>query len=148
MKCCDDDDDMEQVEYVRKDWEVSVIEDAAEFCMTGSFRTSIDEFIDEHLHIFETSESKSLGKDEYLCEYMEVFNDYQLLVENLLLSFLKSKGSSLKSFYAECRDAIDGKYTVLFEDHEHKWFVDMLLSWLEYSHFFEMMKKKTRRSHK
>lgn len=35
---------------------------------------------------------------------------------------------------------VDGKFTALFEEHEHKWFVDKVLSWMDLSEFLRMMR--------
>ena len=42
-------------------------------------------------------------------------------------------------FYKECRDISDGKFTVLFQEHEYKWFIDLLMEWLDYHEFYESM---------
>ena len=44
----------------------------------------------------------------------------------------------------QCKDAIEDNYTALFEEHQHHWFVDALLSSMSYEHFFAMMTKAAR----
>ena len=76
---------------------------------------------------------------EHSLEFTSIFNDFQDLVESKLSTFVEKRSSNIRDFYSECRDSLDGKFTVLFEEHEHKWFVDMLLDWLDYAHFHEGM---------
>jgi hypothetical protein len=37
--------------------------------------------------------------------------------------------------------SVDGKFTALFEEHEHKWFVDRVLSWMDLNEFVRMMQR-------
>jgi hypothetical protein len=38
-----------------------------------------------------------------------------------------------------CVDVVDGKFTAMFDEHEHLWFVQMLQGWMEYPHFVRQM---------
>lgn len=35
--------------------------------------------------------------------------------------------------------SVDGKFTALFEEHENKWFVDLLMSWMNFEVFVRDM---------
>lgn len=41
-------------------------------------------------------------------------------------------------------DRNQGSFTILFEEHEHKWFVELLLEWMDYNYFVKMMLEATR----
>mmetsp|Transcript_19993 Transcript_19993/g.28724 ORF Transcript_19993/g.28724 Transcript_19993/m.28724 type:complete len:149 (+) Transcript_19993:70-516(+) len=143
-KGCDDDE-----ETVRTPWRKSILGDAVLYCSSDDFEEEINNFKRNNAHIFaQYAESKHSDDMEHKLECTEAFNEYQNLIESLLEDFTASKGSTVKEFYAECRSSIEGGFTALFEDHEHKWFVDALLSWLDYSHFFEDMVRASRMSHK
>ena len=127
-------------EVVETDWRKSVIEDAAIFCSSDEFADAIDDFRSRKAQIFSSGDAK-LTDCEHSLEYTVAFKEYQTLVDSLLEDFVKSRSSSITEFYAECRDAMEGKFTALFEEHEYKWFVEMLLSWLDYDAFYSMMKE-------
>lgn len=54
----------------------------------------------------------------------------------------------MADFYSDCRDALEDKYCALFEDHEHKWFVELLVSMTDFQEFHEMMVREARSSRK
>ena len=131
-------DAKEITEFVDTDWNKSVLKDAAEYCTSDGFMNEILIFKEIHADIFiESSESK--GDDEHSLIFTDVFNEYQQLIDRKLSAFVEENGITMLDFYAECRDAMDGKFTVLFEEHEDKWFVDLLMDWLDYNHFYEGM---------
>jgi hypothetical protein len=37
---------------------------------------------------------------------------------------------------------MENKFCALFEEHEHHWFVEMLLDWLDFDHFCESMSQR------
>ena len=43
---------------------------------------------------------------------------------------------------------MDGKFTALFEEHEHKWFVDMVMSWSDFDLFIKSMCDQFRKQDK
>ena len=58
--------------------------------------------------------------------------------------FVKATGYTLEEFHTECKDALEDKYCALFEDHQYKFFVSMLLSVLDYDHFYGLMVNECR----
>jgi hypothetical protein len=127
-------------EIVTTAWGISTLSDCILYCSSPEFEDSIDQFRDKNANVFRRySESKDPENEEQSLECTEVFQEYQQLVENLLEGFVESRGVTIKQFFAECKSSIDGDFTPLFEEHEHKWFVDMIMSWLEYSYFFNEM---------
>lgn len=159
MKTPDADDDWYEV--VETDWRKSVLGETADYCSSKQFCGEIEDFKEKYSYMFACQESKD-ADGEHKLEYTEAYNSYQSLVEGLLEDFVKGRDSNIRDFYSECRDALDGKFVALFEEHEHKWyvyitphdmlygnviiayvrtdrFVDILMSWLEYDAFYEMM---------
>ena len=130
-------------EVVDTDYRKSVIEDAINYCSSDEFIDSIDNFRERKSTLFSTSDAK-LTECEHSLEYTVAFKEYQTLVDGLLENFVKSRKSTITEFYAECRDSMEGKFTALFEEHEHKWFVEMLLSWMDYDYFYTMMIETSR----
>lgn len=125
-------------EIVETDWNRSVLKVAAEYCTSDEFMNEVLLFKDKHCDIFIHS-AESGGDSEHSLEFTDVFNQFQDIIERKLSEFVRENGSTIGDFYSECRDAVDGKFTVLFEEHEHKWFVDLLMDWLDYNHFYESM---------
>lgn len=41
---------------------------------------------------------------------------------------------------------VDGKYTPLFQDHEYKWFVDLLMEWMSFEEFAAAMRRIAKKS--
>ena len=71
------------------------------------------------------------------CRYMKLF-------EKQLTWFIEQEGATLEEFYEECDTAFRGKSTTLFEDEDLGWFVDALLSSMDYAKFHELMWKRAR----
>ena len=137
MKLSENDVEEEDVPTV---WGKSLLSDAIIYCSSSKFEDCIDRFRGANSHVFESYvEAKDPENEEQSLECTEIFQEYQSLVEGLLEDFVAQNGVSMKEFYAECKSAVDGDFTPLFQDHEHKWFVDIILSWLDYSYFFNEM---------
>ena len=147
-----EDDNFENIneEEVFTDYGCSIMNDVIQYCESNTFQLTINEFIEKYLYLFSTiQEQNEEQKDmtnssfsgvEHKIEYTIAHQKYQDLVESLLSDFIGSDlNSSVNKFYAECRDIIEGKFCPLFEEHEHKWFVDAMLSWVDYENFYIMM---------
>jgi hypothetical protein len=72
-------------------------------------------------------------------EMTTAFQEYTNLLEGLLEDFLAKRGVSVSAFLSECSDAVEGKFTPLFGEHEHLWFVELLQTWSSYTAFYEIM---------
>jgi hypothetical protein len=115
------------------------------FCGGEQFQDAMEDFKREHMSSFRNiAESKKPDEEEHPLEFTEIFNKHQQLMENLLQNFADRHNVDSKELYFQCRDALDGQFCALFEEHRHKWFVDMLLEWQEYSTFIESMVSYTR----
>lgn len=135
-------------EVIVTDWRHSLLGEAVIYCSSPEFEDKINDFQKKYRHIFEDYvDCKSSEDEEQNLECTIIFQEYQQLIEELLEDFVISNGSTIVEFYAECRSSLNGDFTALFEEHEHKWFVDALLSWLDYDAFFAEMVKSARRQH-
>jgi hypothetical protein len=77
-----------------------------------------------------------------------VFKEYTALLDGLLEGFLADRGVSVSAFLSECGDVLDGKFTPIFGEHEHLWFVELLQTWSSYAAFYEMMAAEARLARK
>jgi len=62
------------------------------------------------------------------------------LIEDLLqVHVLQPHRFSATEFYNQAQDVVDGKFTALFEEHEHMWFIELMQGWLDYKTFVQQM---------
>jgi hypothetical protein len=136
-------------ELIETSWERSVLGEAAIFCSSNQFQEKIDKFKRRYISLFEEYlDTKSCEDIEQNIQCTIAFQEYQTLIEDLLEEFVENHGSTVADFSAECRSSLNGDFTALFEEHEHQWFVEALLSWMDYQTFFEDMVKTARYAHK
>jgi len=153
---------MDKEEFVADD----LLESAVQFTSSSRFRVPIDDFIQAHAHTFQsTADSKSPESEELPHEYNVIFGEYQNLVDSLFDQLAKSRGFTTKALYSCFRGAgrllvklaisatflrdlphschftfpADNKFTALFEENEYKWFVDKVMSWMDFYEFLNMM---------
>jgi hypothetical protein len=121
--------------------DLRVVEDCIDFCDTPEFQSILKEFKLRHCDKFmELSEAKEPDEQEQSLEHTEIFRQYNELIEKELTEeFLKKEGYSEAVFYQSCQDIVDGKFTALFEEHEHQWFIDVINGWMDYEVFLEQM---------
>lgn len=81
-------------------------------------------------------------------EMTKAFESYTAFLEGLLENFLVGRGITVPEFLAECGGVVDGKFTPLFGEHEHLWFVELLQTWSDYTAFFDMMAREARSARK
>ena len=70
---------------------------------------------------------------------MDAFLSHQRLVDDLLTDFADEHGIAPSELMRDLRDALEGSFTPLFEDHEYRWLADLLLSWNDYAAFCQAM---------
>lgn len=113
---------------------------AVRFVESDYFKLKIESFLLKHVQqLANEAGSVSGGEffDDVSHEYMDVFQEYQELIDDLLGEFAMNNQLQTREVYSACRDAVDGKFAALFEENEHKWFVDMLMSWMNFEDFFK-----------
>jgi len=128
------------MEYKTRDEEIvdeSVLDRTIKFVESERFSDSVERFRRENMKHFEDfAESKTA---EYNLQHTIIFEKYQSLLDKLFGEFSSDIGVSSKEIYQNCRDVVDGKFTALFEEHEHKWFVDLVMSWMSFEMFVREM---------
>lgn len=131
-------------EVVETGWNRAILGDAVDYCTSSEFTNEINSFRSKYAHKFgsKNEDAKYLSVGEHSLEDTIIFNKYQMLVEGLLQSFVVSKGSTIAEFFAECRGAMENKFCAIFEEHQHHWFVEMLLDWLDFDHFCDSMSQQ------
>lgn len=136
-------------EIIERKWKKSILNEVINYCSSSNFKERIKEFKLKYLNIFEDYiECKTIEDEEQSLECTEVFHKYQELIEELLEDYVLSLNSTIIEFYQECQSSLNNEFTVLFEEHEHKWFVEALLAWLDYDIFFKDMISAVKYSHK
>ena len=86
---------------------------------------------------FEASECE-YPEEHNTLRHTELFNMYKELIDEKLSSAIKGKHAQAQ-FYEQCREVAEGKFVPIFSEHEHAWFVELVLSFSEYSDFFKQM---------
>lgn len=116
------------------------------FCGGDAFQDRLEAFKRRNIALFrEVGESKGDEFDqEHPLEFTTAFKEYTALIETGLEGFAHEHGIEPHELYYQARDAVEGQFCALFEEHQHKWFVDLLLEWLEYEPFVKMMTKFAR----
>ena len=135
-------------EIIEKKWKKSILNEVIEYCSSNTFKRQLKQFQRKYYNNFEEYLEISNYKEiEHSLELYEIFKEYQELIEELLEDFIVSNDSTVIDFYKECQSSLNNEFTVLFEEHEHKWFVDALLAWLDYDCFFNEMILAVKASH-
>ena len=128
-----------------------LMEALVSYCSSLTFRKALDRFGDANNYLFDhvsidhpnsDSHSQAQIKGELSHEHKGVFDRYQSLINEQFDLFAQANHQPIGGIYRACRDCYEGKYLALFQENEHKWFVDMILSWMEFDGFVAMMCKR------
>jgi hypothetical protein len=126
-----------------------VMAEVIRHCTSDACMDSLSEFKREHRHSFSRcAESKCPEDEVHDVLFTKLFEDYQAIIEEAIEKVLRRHNVDIRQFYSECKDIVDGKFTPLFQEHEHQWFIDLLHSWMEYMTFFNMMVEEAGRSNR
>jgi hypothetical protein len=131
-------DSKEEIQYS------SILETLIEYCNSKSFCDDVSAFKNSNENLFYRLANHDT--DEHSLIFTDLFNQYQYMLNKHFEIFAEDNGVSLQFIYSNCRDALDDKYTALFSEHEHKWFVELLMSWMEYDSFVEFMIKDVKKN--
>ena len=116
---------------------------SARFNVLESFlKNNCDIFRDAERDPLDTGDGTGISLEFYDCHrrYLQVF-------EEQLTWFIEQEGSSMEEFYGECEKAMQGKSLTIFENESLEWFVDALLSSMEYGKFHTMMWKRVQKKY-
>jgi hypothetical protein len=120
-----------------------ILERLGHFCESSVFTSRLQEHRRPSLFLFRETKGKSEGKsdkhEEQSLEQYEAFLAHQRLVDSLLTDFAQSNGLDSGDLLGGLRDAVEGHFTVLFEDHQYLWLADLLMSWNDYHSFSSLM---------
>ena len=121
--------------------DVNVLSLAIRFCTSAPFKQKIESFEDRHVDAFlDISESKSPNDEEQSLDHMLIFQRFTDTVDELLSDFSSRNNITTAQLFTNCRDAYEGRFLPLFvEEDENKWFVDLLMSWMQYDVFLRRM---------
>ena len=123
----------------------SVVEACIKWATESNIDAKFDEFARENAEIFaESAESKD-DDPVHKLEYTQCHERFLEMFETQIEGFLEEQGISNETFFTECQQVMNDQFCALFEDHQHKWFVDMLLGMMEYNHFYGLMINEARR---
>ena len=119
-----------QKEEECKGSDMHIIQRAIDYCHSSSFQAAVGAFKADNVAAFYSlADSKNPEEEEQSLDHMTVFNAYSDLLEELLLSNLLAPHKfTTTEFYKQAQDVVDGKFTALFEDHEHLWFIELMQS--------------------
>ncbi|GBG25324.1 Hypothetical Protein FCC1311_015422 [Hondaea fermentalgiana] len=102
----------------------------------------LSEFAEDNYHVFEeeaTNQGASEDGTGYRLEYDECHKRFLGLFEEQLECFIEEEGFRMEDFEKDCEDVRNGKSLTLFEHEDHSWFLEALLSTLDYTHFHKTM---------
>ena len=117
-----------------------VMAEVIQYCESDRFMNRLATFKRDNCATFaRCAESKCPEEEVHDVVYTKLFEEYQGIIEDSIELFLSKRDVSIRNFYSECKDIVDGKFTPLFQDHEHQWFIDVLHTWMDYMTFFNMM---------
>jgi competence CoiA-like predicted nuclease len=115
---------------------------AVEYTSSNFFTSKVDQFVEEHAHLFllTAAESKRPEEQEMPLEYNDIFLQYQQLIDGLFEQFAASNKFPISAVYQCFRDSADGKFTALFQENEYLWYVEQVMSWMDFGEFIKLMR--------
>ncbi len=138
--------DGEVVEETWGDAELGrVLKEAADMWLENEgYREALTTWVDSHSEEFEdhVGDLPDLSDCEHKLHYGDLHKQYLELFETQISNFVNREEYSTTAFFEECKAALDGFGVALFDEHEEKWFVEALLSAMDYASWFEMMVNK------
>ena len=124
-----------KIEEEVKAADYTLLQRAIDYCESRPFRNALKDFREQHAAAFYSTNETS----ECALVHTEIFQEYVSLIDKKMDFFLSKEGATAEQFSKQCQEVLSGSFTALFEENEHAWFVDLLLSWGEYKHFRRVM---------
>lgn len=118
--------------------DLTLLQLAAAHCESPRFSSKVEAFEEEASRAFAQDD----GSSESSLEHTSLFAEYCALLEREMEGFLRDSGATQQEFFLQCQDVIEGKFTALFAEHEHQWFVDLLHSWTDFTSFRRLMVRR------
>lgn len=133
----DDEDDGKERETR---WVDQILRLKCEFGEDCDRSATLAHFVADH-----AMEFKGDGNDVYSREHESrhalLYKEYLALWECEMEEFCKRRDIGLVELQSQMSDALNDRYTALFEEHPHHGWVDSALAALSYEHFYERMTK-------
>ena len=132
---------VEVVEEVWGDQEIGFVlkEAAASWEAETSYKEELVEWCDNHMGDFVEYVGLPVDECEHKLHVSDLHSSYLAMFEKQITRFVKREGYSAEDFFAECKAALDDYGCALFEEHEEKWFVEVLMAATDYNDWFRMM---------
>ena len=97
-------------------------------------------WIDDHKDEFITYVGEDVEDCEFKLSFYGLHSQYLSIFESQITLFVERKTDyTIEEFFNECRMAMEGFMCAIFEEHEEKWFVDALMSAIDFKEWFKMM---------
>ena len=122
--------------------ETDLLTSLIKFCEGPFFSGQIEQFREDNASIFleySTDNSKSADDDTQPLEFYTCFQTFKYLVESLMEDFARRRKIDVSEIFFAVKDALNGEFTILFEEHRHQWFIDLMMEWMEYECFVKDM---------
>ena len=106
--------------------------------LLADFATKHQASLAEVVHEFKITgdeEEYSFKEGEHKLEWSTLHQEISGKLETVLSEWCESEGVSFRDFLKEVNDVLEGKFVPLFEEHENKPFVDLVLSLVDYDSF-------------
>ena len=113
----------------------SIVQECVEWASSSGLEQHFEEFGVENAHLFAESAESKEDDPVHKLEYTECHENYLAMFEEQLENFLDGR-MSVETFFGSCKEAMADEDSAM---QDHKWFVDMILSMMEYEQFYENM---------
>jgi len=121
-------------------------EAAAMWGQNKGYARALEDFIEEHCSSFAEHCGVGFEDAEHSLHYHDLHAQYLSIFEGQISAFINREDYDVEDFFRECQGAMDDLGCALFEEHEEKWFVEALVSSMEYRKFFEKMVERAESS--
>lgn len=82
----------------------NILPEFFEYIQSAKFQSQIEQFCEQHAHLFDGSEGKCSNTKEFTHEHKAIFDDYQALIDKLFSSFARDHRMEVADLYDCCRD--------------------------------------------
>jgi hypothetical protein len=129
-------EDNEEVEVVG----LNLLPILAQFMKSQLFQTKLETFYFEYIDIFSHIVEGKSEDTEFSHEHKNAFDSFQSLLDALFELFAAKEDVAMADVFKCCKDSVDGRFVPLFQEDEHKWIVEALLSYLDFDAFLQHMR--------
>eukprot|EP00520_Triparma_pacifica_P019363 CAMPEP_0118659190 /NCGR_PEP_ID=MMETSP0785-20121206/14976_1 /TAXON_ID=91992 /ORGANISM="Bolidomonas pacifica, Strain CCMP 1866" /LENGTH=141 /DNA_ID=CAMNT_0006552271 /DNA_START=197 /DNA_END=618 /DNA_ORIENTATION=- len=137
-KMSEEKDDVVVQEEVWGDGELGLVlkEAAANWEAEEGYKEELVAWVEDHVEDFTEYVGTPIDLCEHKIHFSDMHADYLGIFEKQITKFVSREGYSAEDFFGECKAALDDFGCALFEEHEEKWFVEVLMSATDYNEWF------------